>query len=180
MKHTGSVLVLVGAGQEELGGSHLQKLGVPLKNAAIPTTCMHAGPRNAHAVAGLVADGLVRAAHDCSDGGLLVALAEMLIGSADPKGRHALGAEIELGVLLGHTRVQCSLSPLAALFGEAPSRYVLEIEPNRFEEALRALVGVRHAVIGEVNGSGRLTVKDARVDVSVEDLRRAWLGTLDW
>ena len=180
MKHTGSALLVVGAGQEELGGSHLQKVGARVENAAIPMTCLDSGPRNAHAVAGLIADGLVRAAHDCSDGGLLAAVAEMLIGSADRDGENALGAELELGVLQGLARSQCTLSTPAALFGEAPSRYVLEIDPNRLEDALRALVSVRHAVIGSVNDGGSLSVKGAGVDVPVADLRSAWLGTLDW
>jgi hypothetical protein len=72
------------------------------------------------------------------------------------------------------------LSPAAALFGEAPSRYVLEIAPDRLESALRALTGVRHAVIGSVNGSGRLAVERANVDMPVSSLRDAWLGALDW
>ncbi|MGP1310486.1 MAG: phosphoribosylformylglycinamidine synthase subunit PurL [Phycisphaerales bacterium] len=180
MKHAGDTLILVGAGQEELGGSHLQKLGAAIENAAIPTTCLHAGPRNARAVANLVSQGLVRAAHDCSDGGLLVAVAEMLIGAAGESGRGALGASLDLSAVQGLTRDQHTLSPAAALFSEAPSRYVLEVAPDRVEDTLRALVGVRHAVIGTVNESGRLAVDAAGIDRPVADLRDAWLGALDW
>jgi phosphoribosylformylglycinamidine synthase len=185
MKRAGSVLVLVGGGQEELGGSHLQRLakqrgGIAIDHAAIPTVCLHAGPRNAKVVASLIAQGLVHAAHDCSDGGLLVAIAEMLIGSSDDAGKRALGASVDLNVLQGLTREKCSLSPAAALFGEAPSRYVLEIAPDRLEDALRALTGVRHAVIGSVNDSGRLLVERVNVDMPVSSLRDAWLGALDW
>lgn len=185
MKHAGSVLVLIGGGQEELGGSHFARVakergGIAIGNASIPTVCLNAGPRNARVVASLISQGLVRAAHDCSDGGLLVAVAEMLIGACSENGKHALGAALDLNVIEGLTREKCSLSAPAALFGEAPSRFVLEVAPDRLEDALRALTGVRHAVIGAVNDTGRLTVDAAGVDSPVTSLRDAWLGTLDW
>src|SRR5690606_20228130 len=114
------------------------------------------------------------------DGGVLTAIAEMLIGSADAQGDNALGASIDLGVLQGLASGRCTLGPRAALFGETPSRYVLEVAPDRLEDALRALLGVRHAVIGSVDDSGRLAVAGARLEVDVASLRSAWLGTLDW
>lgn len=184
MKRAGNAIVLVGVATDAMGGSHLARLGVGVHDANIPTTCLREGPANAHAVAKLIAEGIVAAAHDVSDGGALVAIAEMLIGSADAEGRHALGATIDLARLATLTRDRAPITPVAAMFSEAPSRYVLEVPHNRLEDALRGLGGVRHAVIGQTTDEGELVVSGsgggAGLKVSVRDLRDAWLGALDW
>ena len=70
-----------------MGGSHYQRLwGVAAEHARIPRTDLAMGPRTARAIAGLIQAGLVHSAHDVSDGGLLAAIAEMLIaGSTGPR-----------------------------------------------------------------------------------------------
>ncbi|MFG0273967.1 MAG: AIR synthase-related protein, partial [Phycisphaerales bacterium] len=72
-------------------------------------TDLEMGPRVARAVHACIRDGLVRAAHDCSEGGWLVALAEMLIAGSSPE--RTLGAKVTIED--------------AAYFVESPSRYLL-------------------------------------------------------
>jgi phosphoribosylformylglycinamidine synthase len=151
------LLVLVGAPTTgRLGGSHYQMLfGTPQDRAGMPDVDPLHGARLARSVADLIAAGHVRAAHDCSDGGLLVAAAEMAMA-----GR--LGLDLDLNGL--------------PCFSEEPSRYLLEIEPD----ALTHLGDTPHTVIGTFNDTARLTLADEQIDIPIDDLLVAWLETLDW
>jgi len=156
-KAAGTLLVLVGAPTTgRLGGSHYQMLfGTPEDRAGMPEVDPVRGARLARSVADLIADGHVRAAHDCSDGGLLVAAAEMAMA-----GR--LGLDLTLDGL--------------DRFSEEPSRYLLEIA----SDAIVHLGDVPHTVIGTFNDTARLTLADDHLDIPIDDLLAAWLGTLDW
>ena len=177
-KHAGNLLVLVGATGAELGASLAHEVAPGLTgDRRVPVVDLSVGPRTARAVAAAIAQGLVRSAHDCSEGGLAVAAAEMLIAGA-PAAGPALGAELNLGVLPWlHQRAG---DAAAALFAETPSRYVLEVRPEDERALSAALAGVPHATIGRVTTSGRLIVPLAGLDAGVDELTRAWRGTLDW
>jgi phosphoribosylformylglycinamidine (FGAM) synthase-like enzyme len=102
-------------------------------------------------------EGLLASAHDLSDGGLLVALAECCILSG-------LGATLRLPA--GHA------VDAAGLFGEAPSRALVSVNPYTdalFEQAAREH-GVTARRLGVVSGA-RLTV-EAVVDLDVPTLQR--------
>ncbi|MCW5757672.1 MAG: hypothetical protein KIT54_10590 [Phycisphaeraceae bacterium] len=119
------------------------------------------GPKTAAGVARAIGDGLVRSAHDVSDGGVLVALAEMLIAGSTPSA--------PIGAVVGGLAVDP--------FEELPTRYLLEVRVSEVDR-VRALVGVPCSVIATLDDSGVLRVGDGTLDV--EDLARAWRGPLDW
>ncbi|HYE03146.1 MAG TPA: phosphoribosylformylglycinamidine synthase subunit PurS [Phycisphaerales bacterium] len=199
-KEAGNLLLLVGPPDARLGGSHYQRLfgraglagaagtSAGTDPARVPATSLALGPRVARAVAELISAGLVLSAHDVSDGGLLVAVAEMLIGAS---------AEVPV---LGATLTSAALAPAgaslpaaAALFGEGPSRYVLEIRPQEHDRVLDTLatglagqngLGAEVAglatVIGRLDDSGTLTFPLGGAPLGVDALRRAWLAPLDW
>ena len=134
--------------------SYEMLFGAPADRAHMPAVDPALGARIARGVAVLISAGHVRAAHDCSDGGLLVAAAEMAMA-----GR--LGLDLTLHGL------DC--------FSEEPSRYLLEIAPDAL-----AHLGVPHTVIGTFNDTARLTLADDQLNIPIDDLLAAWLGTLDW
>lgn len=178
-KRAGNVLVLVGETTGEMGGSiYASVCGMMM--GAIPCVRLTRGPATARAVAALIAQGLVASAHDCSEGGLFVALAEMLIGGAN-EGVNAGGS-------LGLDFAAASTLPLEAFaFAESPSRYVLEIKPEdlaRVQEVLRQHAPKGEAIpltpLGTLTNSGRLVWKDAKEDVAVRELMEAWRAPLDW
>lgn len=183
MKGAGSTLLLVGRTGEHLGGSHLDRLletrGRSVESvggaARVPTTDLEQGPLAARGVARAIAAGHVLAAHDCSDGGALVAIAEMLIGARDGV---PIGAEIDLSEIAW--MAGAARSSAAAAFSENTSRYMLEIAPESEEAVRRALADAPCAVIGRTDDSGRLTAAGLSVDVAVADLQAAWEETLDW
>jgi phosphoribosylformylglycinamidine synthase len=108
-------------------------------------------------VRGFIRDRLVTAVHDCSDGGLAVALAEMAMASG-------------IGAAAGLPE---GASPLAVLFGEDQGRYVVTARPAAVESlAARArMAGVSLQPIGETGGPD-LRI-GAALAISVAKLRRA-------
>jgi phosphoribosylformylglycinamidine synthase len=120
LKQAGNLLYLVGTTGDDLGGSLLWSLrGVRGDRAPV------ADPKRARGLFGAVhraiGAGLVRACHDPSEGGLAVAAAEMVIGAGD------LGLEIDLDAV--PTR-GIRPSAEALLFGESPTRFLLEVAPD--------------------------------------------------
>ena len=114
--------------------------------------------------------GLLHSAHDCSDGGLAVAIAESCFSSL---GRNAIGAEVHL---------EGDLPEEDLLFAESPSRIIITFDPND-EESIRRIAETNDApfaVIGRVGGN-RLTIRAAgqvAVDASVAQLENTWRSGL--
>jgi phosphoribosylformylglycinamidine synthase len=176
LKRAGGRLAVVGLTRDALAGSQLELVGrvgggpVPVVDAA---ACREAFA----AVARAHREGLLAACHDCSDGGLAVAVAEMAIGG----GR---GARIELGLVPAELAVTAAAADavrdLAVAFAETPGRFVCEVDAAaaaRFETAMK---GVPWAWIGAVSAGPRLEIvsRGGRVvaDVPVDRLAGAWRG----
>jgi len=114
--------------------------------------------------------GLLRSAHDCSDGGLAVTLAESCFSS---HGHQAIGAEVDLNG---------ELSATVLLFSESPSRIVISFDPVD-EASIREIASSRNAplaVVGRVGGADlQINVRGENVvAASVAQLESAWRGGL--
>jgi phosphoribosylformylglycinamidine synthase len=177
-KAAGDRLVIVGATTAAMGGSHYAMQCAdegPHFDRAIPRVDLQQGPVNAQAVSQLIQRGLVEAAHDCSDGGLLTAAAEMAFA-----GRVGLKLDLDAMPAAGE------LSDAARCFAETPSRYLLEVAEADWAELATTLSAqqVPFASIGHFNRTDRLTVSTADghklVDTDVDNLRATWLHPLDW
>jgi len=116
------------------------------------------------AVLALIRQGIATAAHDCSDGGLTVALAEMCL--AGGKGIDASGADL-------------GLRRDAALFGEAQSRVVIATRPGErgaLDQIARA-GDIPYARIGRVITERRLRL--GPIDLSLDEVRDSYEGGLE-
>lgn len=162
-KAPGNTIVLVGKHQSNaLGGSHAQMLGFASKDSTQPTVDLTAGPALARSLYKAITAGLVQSAHDVSDGGLLVALAEMLIAGSTTESTIGFDgtAEIDSGLA----------------FAESPSCYLIETSnPEAFAQALND-----HPVrtLGLLTDSGQL--QWSLINRPVDELTASWRGTLDW
>jgi phosphoribosylformylglycinamidine synthase len=174
-KHAGNHLVVVGLTKRELGGSHYFALRGHV-GASVPVVDLHTGPATARSIAALIGQKLVSSAHDLSEGGLAVALAEMLFAGG-------LGAAVDLA---GVPCAEDADDDATLLFSESASRYLLEIEPRNFDAVARALKAsqIRFGVIGNVTETATLKVRSTKstwlMEEPVADLHKSWLGTLDW
>ena len=175
-KAAGHTLLAVGTTTADLGGSHLVATGHAETGArlTVPRLDLEAGPKTAHAVAELIAAGHVASAHDCSEGGLLVAAAEM-----------AFAGRVGLDLDLTNLPVAGEPGLAARCFAENPARYLLEIAPDQVDAAIRSLraAGVPFAQVGTFADHDRLTLRSSdgpKADLTLDALRNAWLGTLDF
>jgi phosphoribosylformylglycinamidine synthase len=127
--------------------------------AAVQAVCLEAAE-----------SGLLASAHDCSDGGIAVALAESCFSSLN---RQAIGAAVSL---------DDSLPTTSALFSESPSRIIVSF-PESSRAALHEMAGRYNSpfkVIGKVGGS-RLRIRHAEqepIAIDVHQLESGWRSSL--
>ena len=161
----GARIVVLGDTAPELGGSEWAAGRHGLLGGRPPAADLAAAGRLNGVVASLVAERIVGGVHDCSDGGLGVALAEMAIASGCG---FAVAAEGSLGALV----------PAAACFSESANRVVLVVDPVRVDAVLARCsdAGVPAVVIGSAEGD-RLSWAGA-FDVALGDAERAWRDAL--
>ncbi|MEX0745516.1 MAG: phosphoribosylformylglycinamidine synthase subunit PurS [Phycisphaeraceae bacterium] len=176
-KAPGNALLIVGETTASLGGSHYADCGLagPGTNLTIPRLDLAQGPTSARAVAALIAAQLIASAHDCSDGGLLVAAAEM-----------AFAGRVGLDLDLTHLPADRELDTIAACFAETPGRYLLEVRPDKLDATIKSLrsANAPFAQVGTFAEHNRLKLRTARagqvLDASLDALRDAWRAPLDW
>ena len=174
-KAPGSCLLIVGETNARMGGSHYVQIGGDAADKRIPRTDLNQGPANAQAIATLIEKGLIRSAHDCSEGGLLVAAAEMAFA-----GR--VGLDLDLGAL----PAEQTLDTPAACFAETPSRFLLEVAPDKLDAVIRELkhTNTPFGQIGSFTDHDRLILRTPNtgqvLDAKLDDLRNTWLKPLDW
>ncbi len=156
-KAAGNLIYVIGDTRDELPGT------VP----ALP-----ANPLETYrALHRAMTQGLIKAAHDCSDGGLLPAIAEMALGGA-------LGAEVALDLVLSDG---ARPSPNALAFSESLGRIVVEVTLDDQAAFQAAMHGSPLAFIGTVTNRTRLKVMAAGtkvVDVTLTMLTEAFRGHL--
>jgi len=155
----GDLVFLLGETREELAGSeYLRLLGAPLEGRP-PTVSFEAERRLHAAMLDSIRKGVLRCAHDVSDGGLLIALAESAL-----YGGHGIRCPGIVG----------PVSREAAYFGESQGRIVVSVLPRRVPE-LQKLMTTHHVplqAIGVVGGEDLQVGSDIRI--SLESLRQAW------
>ena len=166
----GDVIMLLGEGRGELGGSEYLKLAHGVVRGTPPSLDLEAEYALQALLLELADERLVRSAHDCSDGGLAVTLAECCFDT------DSIGADVSIdGITLAHA---AALNRAAALFGESASRVVVSAIPEAAAEVARraAAAGVPARVIGRTGGRAlRIAVGgEVVVAVALADAERAW------
>lgn len=161
-KSEGDVIILVGETKAELGGSELQYAVLGKTEGRPPQIDLAVEKKMLGGVLKAIQSGLVASAHDLSEGGLAVALAESCISGG-------IGAAVE---------VKSELRADVALFSESQSRILLSAKPDQAAalQALLAEQGVAHAVIGTVGGSSLTVSVGGKTGISapVGELEKAW------
>ncbi len=161
-KDEGDAIILLGDAMDEqdpmrgLGGSAWLQCLRELKTGQ-PPRCDLEKERSLHnALRGFIECGLIKSAHDCSEGGLAVALAESCISQQIARETPRLiGAQIDLSFAVGE-----SIRLDALLFGETQSRVIVSVAPQDAVKVVERakILGVSATKIGAVGG-GELTIK---------------------
>ena len=175
-KKSGDVIALLGTTEDDLSMSEyaVSILGVTTAEIAaagkVPALNLERELAVQKACLEAAEAGLLAAAHDCADGGLSVALAELCFPSL---GREAIGADVNLSG---------TLDSASLLFSESPSRIIISFDPaetNAIEE-IASRNGSPFTILGSVGGSSlKIAVNgEGAVDTNVSDLETAWRGAL--
>jgi phosphoribosylformylglycinamidine synthase subunit PurL len=164
-----------------LGASELLSVVSGEASGAVPMLDLEAEKAVQKVCLDAIQAGLIRSAHDCSDGGLALALAESCFSSYR---RDAIGARIDLSE---HAKLSGVDKIVTLLFAESPSRIILSVKPED-AAAVRAIAdqsGVTCSTIGETGGpslgfahSGK-TLFEIEVVTLEEDWRNALPSHLD-
>ena len=168
VKAPGHVVYVLGETRDEMGGSEYLAMHGQL-GMTVPKVHTHSALARYQALNEAMAAGLVASCHDCSDGGLGVALAETAFA-----GGHGVKADL---TALG------DLPPLVLLFSESQSRFVVTVEAE-YAEAFEAIM-IGHACyrVGEVTADPALDLtltEGARLLVPLDALKAAWQAPLRW
>ncbi|HSC61621.1 MAG TPA: AIR synthase related protein, partial [Rhizomicrobium sp.] len=162
LKREGDALLLIGETKGHLGQSIYLREIEGKEEGGAPPVDLKAERKHGEFVRKLIEDGRVDTVHDCSDGGLLSALAEM-----------ALAGNIGVDVGVAGTTVDA----IPFFFGEDQARYVLAVpakETDKIEGELRE-AGIIHALIGKTIPEKLLRV-EREGEVSIATLRKAHEG----
>ncbi|MDH4222906.1 MAG: AIR synthase related protein, partial [candidate division Zixibacteria bacterium] len=165
-KKEGDLIVLLGKNKEELGGSEYLKVIHNLVKGEPPVLDLKYEREIQKTCLQLIKKGVVKSAHDCSEGGLAVALAECCISSGDGS---SLGAEIKLND---------NLRTDALLFGETQSRIILSLEEDNLAELEKIIKknNVDFVVLGKVGGKN-LKINEW-IDLSVDAIKERFYNAI--
>jgi phosphoribosylformylglycinamidine synthase len=178
-KDNGDVIILLGDALESrdplsgLGGSAYLKRIHGTKNGTPPLCDLEKEKAVQSAARACIQAGLVKSAHDCSEGGLAVALAECCISQQTARGTPRLiGAQVELPAA---PRLD------AMLFGEAQSRIIVSCAPAQVD-AIRSRagnLGVTITILGRVSGDS-FSIKSAAQtwSWSLSELHDLWWNSI--
>jgi phosphoribosylformylglycinamidine synthase subunit PurL len=170
----GDVIVLLGDGQGELGGSEYLNVVHGLVRGVPPSLDLTAERALQTLVVALADARLIRSAHDCSDGGVAVALAECCFDT------NGIGAEASIAAV--DVARDPHLNLAAALFGESASRVIVSLTTDALADVLAraAAADVPARVIGQTGGNRlHIAVGGATaVDLSVDAAERTWASAV--
>ena len=177
-KQAGDRILLIGETREDIGGTEYLKIIHSREQGMPPYLDVEQEQAVQHCVLHLIQKGWVESAHDCSEGGLLVTLAECCFTHPLP----SLGATISLN--------QERLRLDALLFGESPSRIVISVKEENLQHVTQFIqdlgTKVPMSVLGQVTDSDQMAVtvqgeQEKQVQHfswSVKDLADRWQNCL--
>lgn len=174
-KQEGDDIILLGSSREDLGGSEYLKVVHAREQGSPPYLSLNAEKALHECVLSLIRDDLLQSAHDCSEGGVAVALAESCISGPE----RALGAVVRL------TRGR--LRKDSVLFGESQSRVVVSAKPVHRQPILDQArrFGIPIEVMGTVTGDrlivsvGDESTTETMIDQPVAMLRDRWACSVE-
>jgi phosphoribosylformylglycinamidine synthase len=172
-KRAGDLIYIIGETHQELGGSHYYANRGHI-GSGVPKVYPEKGKKLMDALCRATSQGLVKACHDCSEGGIGVAAAEMAFAGG-------------LGMTVNLKNV-----PLAEpidrddfiLFSESNTRFIAEVAPADKPEFERMMAGIAFAEIGRVTDSDKFEVHGRNgnmvLNASISELKEAWQKPLRW
>jgi len=165
------LLVIVGETKDELGGSEYYEYIHDIIGGNCPTVDMKSSKLNQQIVLDLINQDLVNSAHDCSKGGIGVAISELCITN-------------NVGCVISIDKIPAKkFKPDVILFSETHSRYLLVIDPKNINKTKSILEqsNAPFAIIGKFSGTGIMFRNKAKTiaNLSIDKALGKWLNSLE-
>jgi len=176
-KNEGDKIVIVGKTYDEVDGSEYHRAVHELEQGNAPKIRIDDEIKAAKSILNIVDKDIgefegnedeITAIHDCSHGGIAIALSEMVLSSG-------FGAEIDLSNIPVSENENISDNNL--LFSESHGRYIITVRPDVLEDVLNN-IDAPCACIGEVKGNN-LKFNDINIEIDVENLKNAYNGVIE-
>jgi len=170
----GDEIVLLGDGFGELGGSEYLKVLHRLIKGRPPELDLDRERRLLELLARAASAGILRSAHDCSDGGIAVTLAECAFDSG------GIGCTVDVPPLA--TAGNVPIDDIRALFGESASRVIVSVRPSEQAALMQfaSAAGVPAKLIGTTGGSRLAIGVGGRtvIDMPVATAESVWSSAI--
>ncbi|MBI5476237.1 MAG: phosphoribosylformylglycinamidine synthase subunit PurL [Ignavibacteriales bacterium] len=164
-KNTGDLILLLGNNKEEIGGSEFLKVHYNLVEGDAPDLDLETGKRLHQLILDLNEHKLLCSAHDVSEGGIAISVAESLIGNPELTAKN-LGVELNISAKSNLSRY---------LFGESQSMVVISCNPSNFTaiKSITERYDIDIHKIGIINNSSKYRVND-KINLKVEEIHSSY------
>ncbi len=173
LKKPGNSIYLVGRTLDELGGSHYGEY-LKIVSDSVPRVEPEEALKAYRALLQAIQEGLVRACHDCSEGGIGVAAAEMAFAGG-------MGLDISLQKIPGAEELD---RDDIAIFSESNSRFLVEVEEKEGQRFESLLSDCACKKIGRVMDNNTVKIRGlsgiVRIEQDIVNLKQSWQKTLGW
>ncbi len=172
-KSPGNLIYILGDTKDEMGGSHYYET-LNLKSNNVPTVDAVSGKKLMEALSQATASGLVKSCHDCSEGGITVAAAEMAFAGE-------LGMKLDLANVPSSDNLNRNDK---LLFSESNSRFIVEVASECQDQFESLMEGNRFGLIGTTTSESKFEVigldKNTVISGDIFELKEAWQKPLRW
>ncbi len=173
LKGAGNLVYIIGETKDEMAGSHYYKLN-GFSGCNVPEVDPVKSKAIMNSLSSVISGGHALSCHDCSEGGVGVACAEMAFAGG-------VGMEVDLSKVL-YAGKQASDEIL--LFSESNSRFIVEVSREKSRKFEELMTGSIIAPIGETIREENFVVRGIGKSVIIEEginkLKESWQKTLDW
>jgi len=167
----GDFLIIVGETKDELGGSEYYEYIHRVTGGTCPSVDFTKSKLNMKSVLDAINLGIVKNVHDCSKGGMVIAVSEICMTSK-------IGCNVSLDKIPGR-----SLSAERIMFSESHSRYLLVVSKNNLSKIKNLLTKkqVQFGIIGKFFGPNIVFQKKTKMiaNLSINKGRKKWLRSLE-
>ncbi|ADP77911.1 phosphoribosylformylglycinamidine synthase subunit II [Methanothermus fervidus DSM 2088] len=167
-KNKGDKIIMVSKTYKELGGSEYYKVVHGISSGIVPKVRIQDEIAAAKSIYNLVSkdnENKITAIHDCSKGGLAIALSEMAI-------RSGIGAKIDLDLVPKSENID----KIETLFSESHGRYIMTVDKSVANDFIKE-INVPAKIIGKVT-SKKLKINDI-INISVKELQESYYGVIE-
>ena len=168
--NSGDSLIMIGNTKDELGGSEYSEYIHKFIGGKCPAVDFSESKKNMNSVLDIIENELIKSAHDCSKGGLTIAISELCM-------MNQIGCNVSLEKIPGE-----KLDSDKILFSESHSRYLVTFENKNLEKLEEVLKkhNVSYSLIGEFTGDSILFSSDSKsiIDLSVDKAQKTWFNSL--